>query len=110
SDGQSVTAYQSASVSCGSSCNSQTRTCNDGSLSGSYAYSSCSVGSCNCTTSAGVSISNGQCKTLWNTSFGWNGSCGSPQCLSGNVCCNNGSLNTTVYAHSSCHAEPCCGN
>ena len=38
--------YQQPSVLFGQSCLSETRTCNNGALSGSYAYSSCSVGSC----------------------------------------------------------------
>src|SRR5690606_11400056 len=45
--GSSVTAYQSSTVPYGSSCTggsqSQTRTCNNGTLSGSYQYASCSV-------------------------------------------------------------------
>jgi hypothetical protein len=43
SHGSSVTAYQSSSVPFGSTCASQTRTCNNGLLSGSYTRSSCSV-------------------------------------------------------------------
>lgn len=38
--GNSVTAYKSSSAS---TCTSQTRTCDNGTLSGSYAYQSCSV-------------------------------------------------------------------
>ena len=41
--GASVTAYQSASVSAGQTCSSQTRTCSNGTFSGSYQYASCSV-------------------------------------------------------------------
>lgn len=41
--GQSVTAYQSSSVPFGQSCTSQTRTCANGTLSGTYAYGECSV-------------------------------------------------------------------
>lgn len=41
--GASVTAYQSATVPYGSQCASQARTCNDGTLSGSYTNASCSV-------------------------------------------------------------------
>lgn len=41
--GASVVAYQSTSVSFGSSCASQERRCNDGSLSGSYTAASCQV-------------------------------------------------------------------
>ena len=46
SNGYSNTAYQSGSVPCGSSCAGQTRTCNNGTLSGSYANLSCSVATC----------------------------------------------------------------
>ncbi len=41
----SVTAYQSSSVPLGSSCVSETRTCNSGVLSGSYQFGSCTVSS-----------------------------------------------------------------
>jgi hypothetical protein len=41
--GTSVTAYQSSTVPYGSSCASQTRTCSDGTLSGTYQYASCSI-------------------------------------------------------------------
>jgi hypothetical protein len=41
--GASVTAFQSATVPAGSICVSQSRTCNAGTLSGTYAYASCSV-------------------------------------------------------------------
>lgn len=41
--GQSVTAYQASSVAAGSSCASQTRTCSNGTLSGSYTFTSCGV-------------------------------------------------------------------
>ncbi len=41
--GSSVTAYQSSSVMAPANCQAQTRTCTDGTLSGSYAYSSCAV-------------------------------------------------------------------
>ncbi len=39
--GNSVTAYQAATVPYGSSCVSQTRTCTDSSLSGTYTFASC---------------------------------------------------------------------
>jgi hypothetical protein len=41
--GASVTAYQSPSVPASSSCVSESRSCNNGSLSGSYTFASCSV-------------------------------------------------------------------
>lgn len=41
--GASVTAYQSPSVPYNQTCNSQTRTCNNGSLSGNYNHQNCTV-------------------------------------------------------------------
>lgn len=41
--GTDVTAYQSATVQSWQTCQSQTRTCNDGSLSGAYTYETCVV-------------------------------------------------------------------
>jgi hypothetical protein len=46
SEGQSVTAFQAASVACQSTCQSQTRTCSGGVLSGTYSEPSCSVAAC----------------------------------------------------------------
>ena len=45
-DGASVTAYQASSVPCGSNCSNETRTCSNGTLSGTYTNSSCSVAAC----------------------------------------------------------------
>lgn len=44
--GSSVTAYNTNSVACGSTCTSQTRTCSAWILDGYYSYQSCSVNSC----------------------------------------------------------------
>jgi len=41
--GSSVTAYQSSSVPSGQTCQSQQRTCSNGTLSGTYSYPTCSV-------------------------------------------------------------------
>lgn len=41
--GASVTAYHAASVPAGQTCQSQTRTCSNGTLSGTYGYTSCTV-------------------------------------------------------------------
>ncbi|EKE19486.1 MAG: hypothetical protein ACD_8C00151G0002 [uncultured bacterium] len=50
--GSGVTAYASSSVSCGSTCLSQTRTCTNGTLSGSYTNLSCAPAACaSCTVS-----------------------------------------------------------
>ena len=48
SHGQSVTAYQTSTVSCNTSCNSESRTCSYGSLSGSYSAGSCSESCADC--------------------------------------------------------------
>lgn len=42
-NGSSVTAYLASSVPSGQTCKSQARTCSNGTLSGTYAYASCSV-------------------------------------------------------------------
>lgn len=42
-NGQSVTAYQSSSVSAGAACIAQTRSCTNGTLSGSFSGASCTV-------------------------------------------------------------------
>ncbi|OGG56266.1 hypothetical protein A2680_00600, partial [Candidatus Kaiserbacteria bacterium RIFCSPHIGHO2_01_FULL_55_37] len=44
-----VTAYQTSSVAAGSSCVSQTRTCTNGQLSGTYTYSTCTSAAATCT-------------------------------------------------------------
>lgn len=46
SDGQSVAAYSTSSVTCGNTCAFETRTCNAGVLSGSYTSQNCSVDAC----------------------------------------------------------------
>lgn len=45
--GGAVTAYQSSSVLCGSTCVSETRFCDDGALRGSYTNQNCTVQTCN---------------------------------------------------------------
>ena len=59
--GSSVTAYQTSSVVSPQSCSSvaQTRTCTNGSLSGSYTYPSCSVSAAACTLPWGGTIASG---------------------------------------------------
>lgn len=95
----SVTAYQSSSVPFGSTCTSQTRTCNDGTLSGSYAYSSCSVSPpANCTFN-GSTVTHGSSTTAYLSSSVSYGS----SCTSQSRSCNNGSLSGS-YSRSSCSA------
>lgn len=103
--GSSVTAYQSSTVSSGQTCVSQTRTCSNGSLSGSYGYATC----------VGVSV------PLTNAPCSWNGqtvahgssvsaylasSVASGQsCTSQTRTCSNGTLSGS-YAYASCSVQP----
>ena len=98
--GNSVTAYQSSSVPFGSSCSSQLRTCNDGSLSGSYTNASCSVSAAASCSFNGQTIAHNTTVTAYEDS----------SVEFGNVCeselrtCNNGSLSGN-YSNSSCAVE-----
>jgi Tfp pilus assembly protein PilV len=57
SNGQSITAYQTSSVTSSNTCVSETRTCTDGALSGTYAFASCVVeGTSTCSASISGSI------------------------------------------------------
>ncbi len=44
--GKTVSAYASDSVACGATCSQETRTCNNGSLSGSNSFGSCAPAAC----------------------------------------------------------------
>ncbi|MFA7209398.1 MAG: hypothetical protein WC120_03875 [Parcubacteria group bacterium] len=69
--GSSVTAYRLPSVACGSSCStvSQTRTCTNGVLSGTYTNRTCSVQTCAapCPLPWGGTIPSGSSVTAYNT-------------------------------------------
>lgn len=89
-DGDSVTAYLNSSEPCGGSCTSETRTCSDGVLSGSYTNSSCSVSSCASCGATSFGSGNSKCNV---PSLPHGGSGGT--CVDGGSCsytCNNGSL------------------
>ena len=100
--GGTVTAYQSASVTAGQFCSSQTRFCNSGQLSGSYAYTNCEVEEANDCQLNGNSIANGTSVTTYQSStvpFDQN-------CLSEQRFCSNGALGGT-YPFQACQvAEP----
>jgi len=68
--GESIVAYQTSTVPYGSSCATiqQTRECNNGSLSGSYAYGSCQVSSPKACLFDGKTISHGQSITAYSKS------------------------------------------
>ncbi|MDP1883864.1 MAG: hypothetical protein Q8L10_00695, partial [Candidatus Moranbacteria bacterium] len=70
--GKSVTAYKSNLLPCGSTCVKQTRTCNNGKLSGSYINKNCSVQACAAPvlnfSATPTSVTSGTATTLtWST-------------------------------------------
>lgn len=97
--GGSVQAYLASSVESGETCSRQTRTCNDGVLSGSYTFPSCSVNAPASCTFDGRTIAHGASVRAFLHS-----SSSSSQTLcnvSQNRVCNNGSLSGS-YNFSSC--------
>tara|TARA_Y100000780_G_scaffold211112_1_gene209806 strand:+ start:9290 stop:12124 length:2835 start_codon:yes stop_codon:yes gene_type:complete len=102
--GNTVTAYAANSVGCGSSCSSQTRTCSNGSLSGSYAYQNCSVSSCNNCTLDGVTVNHGSSRTFYTST---SVACGST-CSGGTRTCSNGAMSgSTSYNRANCSVASC---
>ncbi|MBU1270266.1 MAG: hypothetical protein KKA06_06365, partial [Nanoarchaeota archaeon] len=100
-----VTAYQTSSVSLGQNCNSQTRNCNAGTLSGSYTYQTCSVqGSPSCNLPWGGSIPHGDSTTAYLTN---SVACGQT-CNSQTRNCNNGALSGS-YTQQICNVALCPG-
>lgn len=98
--GASVTAYASDSVAFGGSCTSQTRTCNNGVLSGSYNARTCQVASAASCTFNGETVAHGTSFTAYAASkVDAGGSC-SAQLRS----CDNGVISGS-YAFASCEVE-----
>ena len=98
--GASVTAYASDSVAFGESCTSQTRTCNNGVLSGSYSARTCQVASAASCTFNGEAVAHGTSFTAYAASkVDAGGSC-SAQLRS----CDNGVISGS-YAFASCEVE-----
>ena len=102
--GGSVTAYQTASVACHSACTSQTRTCNNGSLSGNYSAQACAPSCADCSLPWGGTITHGNSVQAYAaSSVGCGGSC------SGQTrTCDNGTLSGS-YANAACSAASCAG-
>ncbi|MDA0288375.1 MAG: SBBP repeat-containing protein, partial [Proteobacteria bacterium] len=99
--GTNVTAYQKDSVSFGSSCVSQQRTCSNGLLTGSYTNPSCVVEGASSCTFNGNTIQSGYSVTAYQSStvpFG-------NTCSSQSRTCTNGSLSGT-YSFASCSVSP----
>ncbi|MGZ3773957.1 MAG: hypothetical protein ACXVCY_13655 [Pseudobdellovibrionaceae bacterium] len=102
-NGQNIIAYQSSSVASGQSCSPEIRSCNNGVLSGSYAYANCSVNQAASCIFNNQTIANGQYVTAYFTSSVSSGS----TCASETRTCNNGALSGS-YTFSACQASPSC--
>ncbi len=100
--GAAVTAYQAASVAAGNSCVSQSRTCTNGSLSGSYAYAACTVAAPTTCTLGGQTIANGSSVlSFQNTVVGSDNSC-VPQTRT----CNSGTLSgNSAFQYDHCSVQ-----
>ena len=106
--------YSTSTPACGSSCAAVTlnRTCTDGTLSGSTSFNkkSCTEPTgCGCTTSQGVFIAEGACKTLFRSPTGGLPATCAPACASLSVCCSGGVLSRTDFPYPFCTHDPCCG-
>ena len=109
-NGASRTYYQSSSVPCGSTCAplAQTRTCTNGTLSGTYVNPACSVQAClSCPAPEGGTIPHGTSRTYYqSTSVPCGSSCST---IAQTRTCNNGILSGT-YTNPACTVASCCGN
>ena len=95
--GQSITAYSSSTVGSNSSCSSETRTCNNGQLSGTFTYSSCSVSAPAVCNFSGKTISDGEGVLAYSSAIVPYGH----SCSSQVRTCKDGVLSGT-YAYTSC--------
>lgn len=100
--GNDVTAYQNATEPFGGSCTSETRTCNNGALSGSYTNQNCSVSPpADCSAPWGGTVNHGSNVTAYQTAsvpFG-------NTCASQTRSCNNGTLSGS-YTNQNCTVDP----
>ena len=104
-NGSSINAYSTSSVACGLTCPAPTsRTCNNGTLSGSGNFGSCSVAACSdCLLPWGGSITNGSSINAYSTS---SVACGLTCPAPTSRTCNNGTLSGTGN-FSTCAVSPC---
>ncbi len=100
-DGISLTAYQSVKVLFGNSCQSQTRTCTKGVLSGNYAFSSCNVADPQGCSFGIQSVAHGSFVTAYLSDTVPFGSTCSSQLRT----CFNGTL-SGIYGYPSCKVSP----
>lgn len=103
--GQNVTAYPTSTVAFGSTCTGETRTCTNGSLSGSATFASCSVNAPASCTFNGQTIAHGQSVTAYPTSTVAYGS----TCTGQTRTCSDGTLSgTATFASCSVNAPASC--
>lgn len=103
--GGTIVGYASSSVTYGQSCNAQTRVCNNGVLSGSYAYGSCSPGQPASCLIGGKTVPHGSSIVTYAANVVPVGT----SCQSQSRVCNNGQLSGT-YANTTCSVVPVCGS
>ncbi|MCZ2343638.1 MAG: hypothetical protein LC104_17870, partial [Bacteroidales bacterium] len=99
-NGGSVTAYQSNHVPYGETCVSETRTCHNGTLSGSYGYDSCNPLPASHCVLYGKSVEHGTRVTAYDLPQARPGQ----PCVSEERVCNNGTLSGN-YVYDSCTGE-----
>lgn len=100
--GEKVSAYLNSTVPYGSSCQSESRTCLDGTLDGSYQYGNCQVDSPAACLFNGQTIANGQSITAYNTSnVEYGQSCGAETRF-----CENGHLSGSFEFASCDQGQP----
>lgn len=98
--GQSANAFQSSTVAYGATCASEARTCNNGSLSGSYSFASCAPNSPAACLFNGQTLAHGSAvKAFQNSSVAFGNNC-----VSEDRVCNNGTL-TGSYNFASCNVD-----
>ncbi len=93
-NGGEVTAYQAATVPFGSTCQSETRSCTNGVLSGSYEAEACSVAPASTCVFDGVELQNGQAVTAYESEAVPYGS----SCVSEQRTCGDGTLSGSYEA------------
>jgi hypothetical protein len=98
--GASVTAFESSTVSSGSTCNSENRICNNGNLSGSFSFASCEANQPASCLFNGQTIVHGQKVIAYKKASAGN----SNACDSEYRECNNGVLSGS-YSYKSCESK-----
>lgn len=99
--GEKITAYSTSTVPFGGTCVAQERVCNNGSLSGSYSFGTCSVGAPKSCLFNGQTVAHGQSAMAYQQSTVPYGQ----SCVSQARVCNNGVLSGS-YTNSTCAVAP----